>query len=192
MAEENLTLNKVLKKIKNVAGFKDLSPKQMMTKLASSKQSSVMNAVRAAKFTGGLATIAGGLLIEGIAKVVAQDQSSVPQKGPMRLAGRGQSKVDKEAIQKAVEEAREDAAYKEYKEGSEVRASRKRDDEKDYPTVAPKSTMRPKSRPSKLAPKESVRPKARNLNMGGMAKAKPRTGNMDYRMGGMFMKNGNK
>jgi len=174
MAEENLTLNKVLKKLKNVAGFKDLSPKQMMTKLASSKQSSVMNAVRAAKFTGGLATIAGGLLIEGIAKVVAQDQSSVPQKGPMRLAGRGQSKVDKEAIQKAVEKA--DAM----------------EDERDYPTVAPKSTMRPKSRPSKLAPKESVRPKARNLNMGGMAKAKPRTGNMDYRMGGMFMKNGKK
>ena len=27
---------------------------------------------------------------------------------------------------------------------------------------------------------------------GGMAKAKPRTGNMDYRMGGMFMKNGKK
>jgi len=48
------------------------------------------------------------------------------------------------------------------------------------------------SRPSKLAPKVSVRPKERNLNMGGMAKAKPRTGNMDYRMGGMFMKNGKK
>jgi len=31
-----------------------------------------------------------------------------------------------------------------------------------------------------------------NFNMGGMAKAKPRTGNMDYRMGGMFMKNGKK
>ena len=27
---------------------------------------------------------------------------------------------------------------------------------------------------------------------GGMAKAKPRTGNTDYRMGGMFMKNGKK
>ena len=174
MAEENLTLNKVLKKIKNVAGFKDFSPKQIMTKLASSKQASVMNAVKAANFTGGLAGIATSLLVSGIAKVVAQDQSSVPQKGPMRLAGRGQSKVDKEAIQKAVEEA--DAMK----------------DEKDYPTVAPKSTMRPKSRPSKLAPKESVRPKARNLNMGGMAKAKPRTGNMDYRMGGMFMKNGKK
>ena len=62
MAEENLTLNKVLKKLSKVAGFKDLSPNQIMTKLASSKQSSVMNAVRAAKFTGGLATIAGGLL----------------------------------------------------------------------------------------------------------------------------------
>ena len=31
-----------------------------------------------------------------------------------------------------------------------------------------------------------------NFNMGGMSKAKPRTGNMDYRMGGMFMKNGKK
>ncbi len=27
---------------------------------------------------------------------------------------------------------------------------------------------------------------------GGMASAKPRTGNTDYRMGGMFMKKGNK
>jgi len=57
---------------------------------------------------------------------------------------------------------------------------------------SPKESPRPQSRPSKLSPKESVRPKARNLNMGGMAKAKPRTGNMDYRMGGMFMKKGNK
>ena len=32
----------------------------------------------------------------------------------------------------------------------------------------------------------------RKYNKGGMAKAKPRTGNMDYRMGGMFMKKGNK
>ena len=173
MAEENLTLNKVLKKISKLAGFKDLSPKQIMTKLASSKQASVMNAVKAAKFKGGLATIAGGLLIEGIAKIVASDQTSVPKKGPMRLAGRGKenNKVDKEAIQKAVETVV---------------------NKKDYPTSAPDTSPRPVSNPTK--PTRQDRPKARpsNLYKGGMAKAKPRTGNMDYRMGGMFMKKGNK
>jgi len=169
MAEENLTLNKVLKKIKNVAGFKDLSPKQMMTKLASSKQSSVMNAVRAAKFTGGLATIAGGLLVEGIAKVVAQDQSSVPQKGPMRLAGRGKSRVDKDAVEAAVKEA------------NEVDTSSK---------LAPDQSQRPVIRKDEKVTRPKIRPK--DLNMGGMAKAKPRTGNMDYRKGGMFMKKGKK
>jgi len=173
MAEENLTLNKVLKKLSTLAGFKDLSPKQIMTKLASSKQASVMNAVKAAKFKGGLATIAGGLLIEGIAKIVASDQTSVPKKGPMRLAGRGKenNKVDKEAIQKAVETVV---------------------NKKDYPTSAPDTSPRPVSNPTK--PTRQDRPKARpsNLYKGGMAKAKPRTGNMDYRMGGMFMKKGNK
>jgi len=169
MAEEKLTLNKVLKKLKNVAGFKDLSPKQMMTKLASSKQSSVMNAVRAAKFTGGLATIAGGLLVEGIAKVVAQDQSSVPQKGPMRLAGRGKSRVDKDAVEAAVKEA------------NEVDTSSK---------LAPDQSQRPVIRKDEKVTRPKIRPK--DLNMGGMAKAKPRTGNMDYRKGGMFMKNGKK
>ena len=165
MAEENLTLNKVLKKLSKVAGFKDLSPNQIMTKLASSKQSSVMNAVRAAKFTGGLATIAGGLLVEGIAKVVAKDQSSVPQKGPMRLAGRGKSRVDKDAVEAAVKEAVDSGSK-----------------------LAPETSVRPKTRKPPLRPK--TRPK--DMMAGGMAKAKPRTGNMDYRMGGMFMKNGKK
>ena len=187
MAEENLTLNKVLKKLSTLAGFKDLSPKQIMTKLASSKQASVMNAVKAAKFKGGLATIAGGLLIEGIAKIVASDQTSVSKKGPMRLAGRGKENknskdydynkakstnvTDKEAIQKAVETVV---------------------NKKDYPTSAPDTSPRPVSNPTK--PTRQDRPKARpsNLYKGGMAKAKPRTGNMDYRMGGMFMKKGNK
>ena len=173
MAEENLTLNKVLKKLSTLAGFKDLSPKQIMTKLASSKQASVMNAVKAAKFKGGLATIAGGLLIEGIAKIVASDQTSVSKKGPMRLAGRGKenNKVDKEAIQKAVETVV---------------------NKKDYPTSAPDTSPRPVSNPTR--PTRQNRPKARpsNLYKGGMSKAKPRTGNMDYRMGGMFMKKGNK
>mgnify|MGYP003149355628 FL=1 len=46
------------------------------------------------------------------------------------------------------------------------------------------------------APETSQRPvtrgKAKDMMAGGMAKAKSRTGNMDYRMGGMFMKNGKK
>ena len=144
MAEENVTLNKVLNKLKNVAGFKDLSPNQMKTRLASLKQVAVK--------TG-----------EG--------------KGadPLNLFGPKRKKVDKAAVEAAVKEANE------FKKET-----------KDIPLDAVKKSLRPKSRPSKLAPKESVRPKARNLNMGGMAKAKPRTGSTDYRMGGMFMKNGNK
>ena len=196
MAEENVTLNKVLNKLKNVAGFKDLSPNQMKTRLASLKQVAVKNALRAANFRG-----AAAIAAFDIAMRLAPPQTGEGKGAdPLNLFGPKRKKVDKAAVEAAVKEAnefnsydaaktsvkkaREEAAAKEYEKGSEVRASRKRD--------AEDRAMRPKSRPSKLAPKESIRPKARNLNMGGMTSAKPRTGNTDYRMGGMFMKKGNK
>ena len=61
----------------------------------------------------------------------------------------------------------------------------------DKKSSAPPKSIKPKSRPTK---KPTLRPRARptNLNMGGMAKTKSRTENTDYRMGGMFMKNGKK
>ena len=59
----------------------------------------------------------------------------------------------------------------------------------DKESSAPETSVRPKTRDKPLRPK--TRPRE-NMMYGGMAKAKPRTGNTDYRMGGMFMKNGKK
>lgn len=58
----------------------------------------------------------------------------------------------------------------------------------DKESSAPETSKRPKTR------KEPLRPKTRPKDMmyGGMTTSKPRTGNTDYRMGGMFMKNGKK
>ena len=60
----------------------------------------------------------------------------------------------------------------------------------DKESSAPDQSQRPVIRKDEKVTRPKIRPK--NLNMGGMAKAKPRTGNMDYRKGGMFMKNGKK
>jgi len=51
----------------------------------------------------------------------------------------------------------------------------------DKESSAPETSQRPVTRDT-----------AKNMMYGGMAKAKPRTGNTDYRMGGMFTKNGKK
>jgi len=62
----------------------------------------------------------------------------------------------------------------------------------DKESSAPETSVRPETRKKE---EEVIRPKIRprkNMMAGGMAKAKPRTGNVDYRMGGMFMKNGKK
>ena len=92
----------------------------------------------------------------------------------MRLAGRGKSRVDKDAVEAAVKEA-VDSGSKLAPEISVRPIARKKEEEVIRPQIRPKKLEEPK-----------------DLNMGGMAKAKPRTGNMDYRMGGMFMKNGKK
>ena len=56
----------------------------------------------------------------------------------------------------------------------------------DKESSAPETSIVPKNRDKPLRPKR--RPP--NLKDGGMPKTKPRTGNIDYRKGGMFMKNG--
>jgi len=56
----------------------------------------------------------------------------------------------------------------------------------DKESSAPETSIVPKNRDKPLRPKR--RPP--NLKDGGMPKAKPRTGNIDYRKGGMFIKNG--
>ena len=58
----------------------------------------------------------------------------------------------------------------------------------DKESSAPETSVRPKTRDKPLRPKT----RTNDMMYGGMAKAKPRTGSTDYRMGGMFMKNGKK
>ena len=91
--------------------------------------------------------------------------------------------------------ARESAVLK------SLKAKKKKIEAKQSSEVPPKSD-RPKGKkqPSKpdmsMAMKDGGMAKKKKsmpgYAYGGMAKAKPRTGNTDYRMGGMFMKNGNK
>ena len=161
------TRNKVIGMLKTGLGFPDLSTNQLRTKVASLSQTAVKGAIRKSGLKG-----AALMAAFDVAMKFAPTQTG-EGKGvdPLNLFGPKRKKVDKAAV----------------KEANEFKK-----DSKDIPLDAVKKSLRPKSRPSKLAPKESVRPKARNLNMGGMTKAKPRTGSTDYRMGGMFMKKGNK
>ena len=67
----------------------------------------------------------------------------------------------------------------------------------DKNSSAPETSQRPVTRDKKKKSEETsqrpvTRDTAKNMMYGGMAKAKPRTGNTDYRMGGMFTKNGKK
>ena len=166
MAEEKVTLSKVLKKLSNVAGFKDLSPNQMKTRLASLSQSAVKNAIKLAKFRGGAAIAA----LELVVRLGPEPTRTSQGADPLNLFGpKRKDKVDKDAVEAAVKEA------------NEVDTSSK---------LAPDQSQRPVIRKEEKVTRPKIRPK--NLNVGGMAKAKPRTGNMDYRKGGMFTKSGNK
>jgi len=166
MAEEKVTLSKVLKKLSNVAGFKDLSPNQMKTRLASLSQSAVKNAIKLAKFKGAAALTA----LELVVRLGPEPTRTSQGADPLNLFGpKRKDKVDKDAVEAAVKEA------------NEVDTSSK---------LAPETSQRPVTRKDEKVTRPKTRPK--DLNMGGMAKAKPRTGNMDYRKGGMFMKNGKK
>ena len=166
MAEEKLTLSKVLSKLKNVAGFENLTKNQMKTRLASLSQSAVKNAVRLAKFKGAAALTA----LELVVRLGPEPKRTSQGIDPLNLFGpKRKDKVDKDAVEAAVKEA------------NEVDTSSK---------LAPDQSLRPVIRKEEKVTRPKIRPK--NLNVGGMAKAKPRTGNVDYRMGGMFMKNGKK
>jgi|TARA_R110001606_G_scaffold197385_1_gene344913 hypothetical protein len=173
MAEEKVTLSKVLKKLSNVAGFKDLSPNQMKTRLASLSQSAIKNAIKLAKFKGGAAIAA----IELVVRLGPEPTRTSQGADPLNLFGpRRKDKVDKAAVEAAVKEA------------NKVDTSSK---------LAPDQSQRPVTRDKKKKSEETsqrpvTRDTAKNMMYGGMAKAKPRTGSTDYRMGGMFMKNGKK
>ena len=165
------TRNKVIGMLKTGLGFPDLSTNQLKTKVASLSQTAVKGAIRRSGLTGAALMAAVDVAMKFAPPQTGEGKGA----DPLNLFGPKRKKVDKAAVEAAVKEANE------FKKET-----------KDIPLDAVKKSLRPKSRPSKLAPKESVRPKARNLNMGGMTSAKPRTGNTDYRMGGMFMKKGNK
>ena len=71
-----LTKAAVLKKLKTVAGFKELTNKQMMTRLASLAQNSVKNALRAAKFKGGAVGVALTVLGMGAETALSKNQKA--------------------------------------------------------------------------------------------------------------------
>ena len=138
----------------------------MKTRLASLSQSAVKNAVRLAKFKGAAALTA----LELVVRLGPEPKRTSQGIDPLNLFGpKRKDKVDKDAVEAAVKEA------------NEVDTSSK---------LAPDQSLRPVIRKEEKVTRPKIRPK--NLNVGGMAKAKPRTGNMDYRKGGMFMKNGKK
>ena len=101
-----------------------------------------------------------------VAMKFAPPQGEAKGVDPLNLFGpkKKKNRVDKKAVEAAVKEAIDS-------------------------DTAPETSVRPKTRDKPLRPK--TRPRE-NMMYGGMAKAKPRTGNTDYRMGGMFMKNGKK
>ena len=137
MAEEKLTLNKVLNKLKNVAGFKDLSPNQMKTRLASLKQVAVKNALRLAKFKG-----AGAIAAFDIAMRLGPAQTGEGKGAdPLNLFGpKNKNKVDKKAIEAAVKEANELDTSSKLAPDKSPRPKARKD----------KKVMRPKARPSNL------------------------------------------
>tara|TARA_R110000824_G_scaffold100164_1_gene238148 strand:- start:197 stop:709 length:513 start_codon:yes stop_codon:yes gene_type:complete len=153
--------------VKGIFSIENLSPNQLSTMKASAAQSSVTNALKKRGLKGFLLAsaldIAMGMLPE------AKEQGKGAD--PLNLFGpkKKKSRVDEKAVEAAVKEAME------------------------FDT-APKKSGRAKIRSESSAPIESKSPKIRTNDMmyGGMAKAKPRTGSTDYRMGGMFMKNGKK
>ena len=71
-----LTKAAVLKKLKTVAGFKELTNKQMMTRLASLAQDSVKNALKAAKFKGGAVGVALTVLGMGAEAALSKNQKA--------------------------------------------------------------------------------------------------------------------
>ena len=191
------TKTAILKKLKTVAGFKELNNKQIMTRLASLGQDSVKNALKAAKFKGGAVGVALTVLGMGAKAISSMDQKSVPKKGPMRLSGRGvapKKMTDKEKIadleQKLdiantvgkVQDERAKAKDKSLadsvrentntRRGTNMKVPPKRVS-KDVPGVT--KSLRPKARPKSNAPKTSLRPKLRpkeKMMYGGMATKK--------------------
>jgi len=162
------TRSNVISMLKKGLGFPDLTTNQLKTKVASLSQAAVKGAIRKSGL-GGAALMAA----LDVAMKFAPPQGEAKGVDPLNLFGpkKKKNRVDKKAVEAAVKEAIDS-------------------------DTAPETSVRPKTRPSKSsAPETSVRPKTRpreNMMYGGMAKAKPRTGNTDYRMGGMFMKNGKK
>jgi len=161
--------SKIMRILNSAAGLKDLTPNQKMLKLADMSKVNVKNLIRLGGIKGAALTAAVDIAMRFLPDAKEQGKGA----DPLNLFGpkKKKNRVDKKAVEAAVKEAIDS-------------------------DTAPETSVRPKTRPSKSsAPETSVRPKTRpreNMMYGGMAKAKPRTGNTDYRMGGMFMKNGKK
>ena len=168
MAEEVKvpTRSSVISILKKGLGFPDLTTNQLRTKVASLSQTAVKGAIRKSGLKGAALMAAFDVAM----KFAPEPKRTSQGIDPLNLFGpKRKDKVDKAAVEAAVKEA------------NEVDTSSK---------LAPETSQRPVTRKEEKVTRPKTRPK--DLNMGGMAKAKPRTGNMDYRKGGMFMKNGKK
>jgi len=192
-----LTKTQIISKLKNVAGFKELNNKQIMTRLASLAQDSVKNALKAAKITGGaygaaLTTL--GMTAVSESKKFKEDN---PSNGPK---GRNVARKSKSG------------GYKNKDEGTAPKTSLKpklrpklvamKDQGKGGTpgdgSTAVKKSLRPKPRPFKdggmpMVMKDGKKVPAYaadgvgKMNKGGMAKKKPAAKKM---MGGGMAKTG--
>ena len=173
MADANNTpvpsKSKIMRILNGAAGLKDLTPNQRMLKLADMSKVNVKNLLRLGGIKGAALMAAADLAIRMLPEAKEQGKGA----DPLNLFGpkKKKNRVDKKAVEAAVKEAIDS-------------------------DTATKTSITPKTRNESSTVIESKRPKIRkkekDMMAGGMAKAKPRTGNMDYRMGGMFMKNGKK
>jgi len=89
MAE--LTKSQIISKLKNVAGFKELNNKQIMTRLASLAQDSVKNALKAAKITGG----AYGAALTTLGMTAVSESKKFKKKNPVASKGRNVARTSK-------------------------------------------------------------------------------------------------
>ena len=89
MAE--LNKSQIISKLKNVAGFKELNNKQIMTRLASLAQDSVKNALKAAKITGG----AYGAALTTLGMTAVSESKKFKKKNPVASKGRNVARTSK-------------------------------------------------------------------------------------------------
>ena len=158
--------SKIMRILNSAAGLKDLTPNQRMLKLADMSKVNVKNLIRLGGIKGAALTAAVDIAMRFLPDAKEQGKGA----DPLNLFGpkKKKDRVDKKAVEAAVKEAIDSGSK-----------------------LAPETSKRPVTRKEEKVTRPKTRPRE-NMMYGGMTTSKPRTGNTDYRMGGMFMKNGKK